>query len=110
MIASRDIHPQELATTFAALGDPRRLAIVARLQQEKALSISSLCEGMDVSRQAISKHLRTLSAAQLVSANKSGREKRYSLERLRLEEANAFLVHVGSKWDGALERLKSQVE
>lgn len=110
MIASDARHPAELAITFAALGDPRRLVIIARLQKEESLSISSLCEGMSVSRQAVSKHLKTLSDAQLVSAERSGRETRYRLELPRLQEASTFLVNVGAKWDHALERLKSHVE
>ena len=52
MTTSHRLQPQDLATTFAALGDQRRLAIVARLQEVDALSVSSLCEGMEVSRQA----------------------------------------------------------
>lgn len=110
MIAKHSILPPDIATTFAALGDTRRLTILTRLQDQSALSISSLCEGTDVSRQAISKHLKTLVEAQLVSSEKSGRETRYSLEPLRLTEANAFLTDVGKKWDRALERLKSHVE
>ena len=101
---------QKLATTFSALGDPRRLAILARLQEEDSMSITSLCDGMDVSRQAVSKHLKTLSAAQLVSVEKSGRETLYNLRHSRIEEAKAFLVQVGKKWDSALERLKSHLE
>ncbi len=96
--------------TFAALGDRRRLALVARLQEADGLTVSSLCEGMEVSRQAVSKHLKMLADADLVSVVKSGRERRYSLEPKRLEEANAFLVLVGTKWDSALQRLKSHVE
>lgn len=65
---------------------------------------------MEVSRQAISKHLKMLADAQLVSVVKSGREMRFSLQLNRLEEANAFLAHVETKWDRALERLKSHVE
>ena len=110
MIAKHSTVPPDMAATFAALGDTRRLAIIARLQDQNALSISSLCEGTDVSRQAISKHLKTLTEVQLVSSEKIGRETRYSLEPLRLNEANAFLSDVGKKWDCALERLKSHVE
>lgn len=102
--------PPGIAATFAALGDPRRLAIVARLQQQDDLSISALCDGTDVSRQAISKHLRILAEAQLVSSEKKGRETRYSLQQMRLREANAFLNQVALKWQDALERLKSHVE
>lgn len=100
----------DLAATFAALGDPRRLAIVARLQQQDALSISALCEGTDVSRQAISKHLKALTEAQLVSSERTGRETRFSLETARLHEAIAFLNQVALKWDDALQRLSSHVE
>lgn len=109
-MAGNDHQQHELADAFAALGDPRRLAIVARLQGEESLSISSLCDGMSVSRQAVSKHLKILSRAQLVSSRKQGREMRYSLELPRLKDANEFLVEVGSKWDRVLERLKSHVE
>lgn len=110
MTVGDDLQQHGLADTFAALGDPRRLAIIARLQEGDSLSVSSLCDGMNVSRQAVSKHLRTLSEAQLVSAEKSGREMRYRLELPRLNEANEFLVQIGEKWDRALERLKTHVE
>lgn len=110
MTTAQTLQPQELAATFAALGDPRRIQIVSRLLEEQPLSISALCKGTDVSRQAITKHLRTLANAQLVTAEKTGRETRYSLELRRLENANAFLNSVAEKWDQALERLKSQLE
>lgn len=101
---------QDLVNTFAALGDSRRLAIISRLREEGPLSISSLCEGMGVSRQAISKHLKMLDKAELVTSEKYGRERRYRLEPRRFREANAFLVCVDAKWDSALKRLKAHVE
>ncbi|MDF1607834.1 metalloregulator ArsR/SmtB family transcription factor [Hoeflea sp. YIM 152468] len=104
--ASPPVVTVDLATTFAALGDPRRLALVERLYNGDALSVSVLCEGVDVSRQAVSKHLKTLTDANLVSSRKSGRETLYSLEREKLQEANAFLALVGEKWGDAFERLK----
>ncbi|MDX8355587.1 metalloregulator ArsR/SmtB family transcription factor [Cognatiyoonia sp. IB215182] len=110
MTSERNPVQPDLATTFAALGDPRRLAIVTRLQQQDALSISALCEGTDVSRQAISKHLKTLAEAQLVSSERTGRETRFSLEPARLRAATAFLNQVALKWDDALNRLKSHLE
>lgn len=103
MIVEFTVVPPGLATTFAALGDQRRLAIVARLHQQDDLSISALCEGTDVSRQAISKHLKILSDAELVSSEKAGRETRYSLETVRLHEANEFLNQVALKWDDAVD-------
>lgn len=101
-----EVETNDLAMTFAALGDPRRLALVERLYGGDALSVSVLCEGMDVSRQAVSKHLKTLTDAQLVSSVKSGRETLYSLEKQKLDEANAFLALVGEKWNDAFARLK----
>ncbi|MEW7006969.1 ArsR/SmtB family transcription factor [Lentilitoribacter sp. EG35] len=100
----------ELANTFSALGDNRRLAIVERLKETDTMSITSLCEGVDVSRQAISKHLKVLADAKIVSTEKAGRETLYKLEPARLEEANDYLVHVGAKWELALQRLKSHLE
>lgn len=109
----KNSHPLEttdLAKTFAALGDERRLKLVEKLQDVEAISISALCEDMDVSRQAISKHLLTLAEAQLVSSEKSGREILYSLEKQKLNEANTFLKRVAQKWDDALNRLKTHLD
>jgi DNA-binding transcriptional ArsR family regulator len=100
----------DLAVTFAALGDPRRLSILERLHDADKLSVSVLCDGMGVSRQAVSKHLKTLSAAKLVTARKSGRETHYSLERERLDDAKSYLIEIGQKWDDALGRLRTFVE
>lgn len=103
-------HPEALAQTFAALGDPRRVAIIEHLQKEGTLSLSALCEGADISRQAVSKHLKTMADARLVSVKKSGRETHFSLERERLEAANAFLDRVALQWDHAITRLASRLE
>ncbi|HVS76723.1 MAG TPA: metalloregulator ArsR/SmtB family transcription factor, partial [Steroidobacteraceae bacterium] len=62
------------AAVFAALGDPARLRIVARLCETGPLSIIRLTQGANISRQAITKHLHALSDAGLVSSERSGRE------------------------------------
>lgn len=99
----------DAALIFAALGDPRRLMLVERLQRSESMSITALCEGMDVTRQAVSKHLKFLGAAQLVSSRKQGRETHYTLERRRLRDATSFLEAVGAKWDDALGRLQAHL-
>jgi len=71
------------ATAFAALGDPTRLALVARLTQHSKLT-----------RQAITKHLRALEQARIVRGTRSGRESRF----------------VSEQWDDALARLRTLVE
>ena len=100
----------DLANTFSALGDPRRLAIITRLQKQDMVSVTELCDGMDVSRQAVSKHLKMLTNAQIVSSEKLGRETLYSLQPSRFDEANSYLSKVVNKWDQALNRLKAHLE
>ncbi|WP_373353741.1 ArsR/SmtB family transcription factor [Pseudoroseicyclus sp. CXY001] len=100
----------ELAATFAALGDPTRLALVERLRGAEALAVGSLAEGLPMSRQAVSKHLAVLAEGGVVSASREGRQVLYRLEPARVAEAEAFLQAVGERWDAALGRLKAHVE
>jgi len=98
------------APVFAALGDRTRLALVSRLSDGSALSISRLAEGAPVTRQAITKHLRVLQHAGLVRSERRGRESVFSLEPTRVEEARASLEAISKQWDAALARLKRFVE
>jgi DNA-binding transcriptional ArsR family regulator len=98
------------ASVFFALGDGTRLALVRRLGASGALSATTLTDGTDISRQAISKHLKVLEGAGLVSAARRGREVVYALEPERLGEARDFLAAVSARWDRALERLRRLVE
>lgn len=98
------------APVFAALGDPARLRIIAKLCEAGPLSIVRLTEGESISRQAITKHLHALSDAGLVRNARSGRESLWRLETLRLAEAQRYLGQVSARWDEALGRLKALVE
>jgi DNA-binding transcriptional ArsR family regulator len=98
------------ATLFAALGDETRLRLVARLCEGGPMSIAKLTEGADVTRQAVSKHLRLLEDAGLVRVSREGRETVWQLEPRRLEDAHRYLDIISSQWDRALERLKDFVE
>lgn len=98
------------APLFAALGDSTRLEVVARLCDEGPLSISKLTDGTDVTRQAITKHLRVLEAVGLVKGGREGRENVYQLEPRRLAEANRLLDVISRGWDDTLERLRAFVE
>src|SRR5262245_64096448 len=82
---------REAAPLFAALGDETRLRVVARLCEEGPLSITRLTEGADVSRQAVTKHLRVLADAGLVRSAREGRENVWELEPRRLAEARRLL-------------------
>lgn len=98
------------APIFAALGDPARLRIVARLCEAGPLSIVSLTKGANISRQAITKHLHALSNAGLVCNERSGRENRWRLETQKLADAQRCLNEISARWDQAIGRLKALVE
>lgn len=101
---------KEVAPVFAALGDPTRLGIVARLCVEGPLSITRLSEGASITRQAITKHLQALAYAGLIKDRRQGRERIWELEPDRLELANQYLDQISEQWDTALGRLKAFVE
>jgi DNA-binding transcriptional ArsR family regulator len=98
------------APVFAALGDPTRLRLIARLAQGQPLSIRQLTEGEHVTRQAITKHLEVLAEAGLVNDRRQGRERLYELDAAPLDDARRYLDQVSAQWDRAIVRLKALVE
>jgi DNA-binding transcriptional ArsR family regulator len=101
---------QPSASVFAALGDPTRLRLVAKLCADGPMSIVELCDGAAVTRQAITKHLYVLADAGLVRGTRAGRESRWQLETDQLDAARRSLDLVSQQWDAALERLRAFVE
>jgi DNA-binding transcriptional ArsR family regulator len=102
--------PRDAAPLFAALGDRTRLRLVSRLSGGGPQSITGLAEGFDVSRQAVTKHLRVMERAGLVKSRRRGRESVWDLEPRRLEDARRHLDVISRQWDAALGRLKKFVE
>ncbi len=100
----------DAAPVFAALGDSTRVGLVARLCVDGPLSITQLSEGTKVTRQAVTKQLRTLGRAGLVRNHRRGREIIWELEPKRLEKARRCLDQISSDWDAAIGRLKAFVE
>ena len=100
----------DAAPVFAALGDSTRVGLVARLCVEGPLSITRLSEGSGITRQAVTKQLRTLGQAGLVKESRHGRETIWELETKRLEKARRALDQISSDWDQAINRLKAFVE
>ncbi|HKQ72460.1 MAG TPA: metalloregulator ArsR/SmtB family transcription factor [Blastocatellia bacterium] len=98
------------APIFAALGDETRLRLVAILCAGGALSIAQLTSGTEITRQAVTKHLRVLADAGLVRDVKVGRERLWEFEPGRLEEARRSLEEIARQWDYALNKLKMAVE
>jgi len=95
---------------FAALGDPTRLALVAKLSAGSPYSIAQLTTGSRITRQAITKHLRVLERAGIVRCVRAGRESRFQLDPEPIAELKQYLDFVSEQWDQALGRLKAFVE
>ena len=104
--------PQPLspAAAFAALGDPTRLALIGRLSAGTPLSIARLTDGSDLTRQAVTKHLRVLENSGVVGKRQSGRESLYQLRPAAIHDMRAYLDDISRQWDDALTRLKAFVE
>lgn len=102
--------PKGSATFFAALGDKARLRIVARLCDEGPMSITRLTVGSNVTRQAVTKHLRVMGKAGLVRNERHGRESVWQLDQQRFVDARHYLDMISWQWDSALERLRKYVE
>lgn len=98
------------AAVFAALGDPTRLGLVARLCAGGPLSIARLTAGGDVTRQAVTKHLHVLAEAGLVRGLRQGRQSVWEMETRKLEAARRYLDQISQRWDEALGRLKRSLE
>src|SRR5829696_3283928 len=98
------------AAIFAALGDETRLGLIARLSDDGPLSIASLADGFDMSRQAISKHLRVMNDAGIATSGRRGRETVWQLEPRALADATKYLQMISKDWDDKLRQLKRLVE
>ena len=98
------------ASLFAALGDETRLSVLATLSRGEPQSISRLTAGTNLSRQAVTKHLRVLADAGIVRSVRVGRESLFEFEPQPIEEVRTYLDQLSRQWDDALARLKAHVE
>jgi len=98
------------APVFAALGDTTRLGLVARLGDGKRRSIAQLADGLDLTRQGVTKHLRVLERAGVVTCERVGRESRFAIRPDAIAEARDYLARASAQWDAAIERLRASVE
>jgi DNA-binding transcriptional ArsR family regulator len=93
-----------LSETFAALGDPTRLAIVARLAEGDA-TVKELAEPFPVSLPAISRHLKVLEHAGLITRGRSAQSRPSRLRVEALSEATAWIDARRELWEGRMDRL-----
>jgi DNA-binding transcriptional ArsR family regulator len=98
-----------LDATFLALADPTRRAILARLARGAA-SVAELAEPFDMSQPAISKHLKVLERAGLVTAGQDAQRRPRRIEGARLAEASAWLERYRDIWETNFQRLDGLLE
>ena len=96
--------PKRLDATFAALADPTRRAIIARLASGEA-SVNELAEPFAMSQPAISKHLKVLERAGLISRSRDAQRRPRKLEPKPLAEATAWLEKYRRFWEGSFQNL-----
>jgi DNA-binding transcriptional ArsR family regulator len=98
-----------LDATFAALADPTRRAILARLASGEA-SVTELAEPFAMSQPAISKHLKVLERAGLISRGRDAQRRPRRLEARPLAEANEWLEDYRRFWEGSFRQLDALLD
>ena len=89
---------------FDALSDPMRRRLLSTIADHPATA-TELASGLPISRQAVAKHLSSLSQAGLLGRERSGRDVRYRVTPEPLTEAMGWMAQVGGRWDERLDRL-----
>jgi DNA-binding transcriptional ArsR family regulator len=101
--------PNRLDATFAALADPTRRAILARLTLGEA-SVTELAEPFAMSQPAISKHLKVLEGAGLISRGRDAQRRPCRIEAKPLEEANGWIENYRRFWEANYQRLDALLD
>jgi DNA-binding transcriptional ArsR family regulator len=97
-----------LSAVFAALADPTRRAIIARLAEGEA-TVTVLAEPFPISLPAISRHLKVLERAGLISRSRSGQWRSSTLEAAPLKEATDWMERYRVFWDASFDRLDAHL-
>ena len=98
-----------LSAKFAALADPTRRAILARLCEGEA-SVNDLAEPFDISLPAVSKHLKVLEKAGLISRGREAQWRPARLEPMGLKGVAEWLEHYRRYWDASFDRLDAYLK
>ena len=98
-----------LSSTFAALADPTRRAILARLASGET-SVTALAEPFEMSLPAISKHLKVLEKAGLISRGRDAQWRPCRIEPAALQDVDGWLDHYRHFWSASLDRLETYLE
>lgn len=98
-----------LSAQFAALADPTRRAILARLSEGEA-SVNELAEPFDISLPAVSKHLKVLEKAGLISRGREAQWRPARLEPMALKGIAEWMEHYRRFWDASFDRLDAYLK
>ena len=91
---------------FAAVADPTRRELLARLRAGDGLSIADLSRDLPMTRQAVTKHLDALRQAGLVRVRRQGRERLHDLDAAPLEAVDDWLRPYAEAWDQRIDQLR----
>jgi len=96
---------------FAALADPTRRQLLDRLHETSGQTLSELCEGLQMTRQAVSKHLGVLEAANLIAVRRQGRERLHYLNPVPIQQiSERWIAKFQERQLAALSALKAALE
>ena len=98
----------QLSTTFSALADPTRRAMLARLAEGEA-TVNELAEPFPITLQAVSKHLKVLERAGLVARDRRAQLRPSRLQGEALKEAADWLAGYRGFWEGSFDRLEEHL-
>jgi len=100
----------QLSLTFAALADPTRRAILARLSHDGEVTVNELAEPFPFSVQAVSKHLKVLERAGLITRGRTAQLRPSRLHGEPLREVDDWLEQYRGTWEGRLDRLAQHLD
>jgi DNA-binding transcriptional ArsR family regulator len=100
------VETDQLSLTFAALADPTRRAILARLAEDGEVTVNELAQPFPLSVQAISKHLKVLERAGLITRGRVAQQRPSRLEGAPLRNVDDWLEPYREIWEGRLDRFE----
>jgi DNA-binding transcriptional ArsR family regulator len=103
------VHPDALSATFSALADPTRRAILARLTLGET-SVKELAEPFDITPPAVTKHLKVLEKAGLITRSREAQWRPCKLEAKRLREVSDWVETYRQHWEQRFDRLDNYLQ
>jgi len=105
IFASKYLHMEARRDVFQAIADPTRRQIIGMLA-DKSLNLNAISDGFDMSRQAISLHIKILTECGLITINKQGRERYCEAKLDQLNEVAVWIEQYRKSWESKLDNLE----